>query len=163
MLLWLWRRLAAIAPIGPLVWEPPYAARAAQEMAKRLKKKRMRTSVSLHPRNVQLLPFPSLLTSVPGSPGQRSPGRAPLPPQGSRRGVTVRQAPLPFSVPSLDAPPHPHHYTKGPCHVRFICMVGDKRNYDIRGEICSLGESPPDPRVQPQRSPTCIRSPHRGS
>ena len=25
MLLWLWHRLAATAPIGPLVWEPPYA------------------------------------------------------------------------------------------------------------------------------------------
>ena len=24
-LLWLWRRLAATAPIQPLVWEPPYA------------------------------------------------------------------------------------------------------------------------------------------
>ena len=23
--LWLWRRLAATAPIGPLAWEPPYA------------------------------------------------------------------------------------------------------------------------------------------
>ena len=28
-LLWLWHRLAAVAPIGPLAWEPPYAARAA--------------------------------------------------------------------------------------------------------------------------------------
>jgi len=37
-LLWLWRRLAATAPIGPLAWEPPYAAGAAQEMAKRPKK-----------------------------------------------------------------------------------------------------------------------------
>ena len=36
-LLWLWHRLAAIAPIRPLAWEPPYAVRAAQEMA--LKKK----------------------------------------------------------------------------------------------------------------------------
>jgi len=33
-LLWLWRRQAATAPIGPLAWEPPYAAGAAQEMAK---------------------------------------------------------------------------------------------------------------------------------
>ena len=24
-LLWLWCRLAAAAPIGPLAWEPPYA------------------------------------------------------------------------------------------------------------------------------------------
>ena len=25
MLLWLWCRLAATAPIGPLAWEPPHA------------------------------------------------------------------------------------------------------------------------------------------
>ena len=37
-LLWLWRRPVAAAPIRPLAWEPPYAARAAQEMAKRQKK-----------------------------------------------------------------------------------------------------------------------------
>ena len=29
MLLWLWRRLAAVAPIRPLAWEPPCAADAA--------------------------------------------------------------------------------------------------------------------------------------
>jgi len=40
MLLWLWRRPVATAPIQPLAWEPPYAAGAAQEMAKRQKKKR---------------------------------------------------------------------------------------------------------------------------
>ena len=38
-LLWLWCRLTATAPIRPLAWEPPYAAGAAQEMAKRPKKK----------------------------------------------------------------------------------------------------------------------------
>ena len=38
-LLWLWHRLVAIAPIRPLAWESPYAARAAQEMAKDKKKK----------------------------------------------------------------------------------------------------------------------------
>ena len=38
MWLWLWCRLAAIAPIQPLAWEPPYAMGAAQEMAKRQKK-----------------------------------------------------------------------------------------------------------------------------
>ena len=40
MLLWLWRRLAAIAPIRPLAWEPPYAAKVAHEIAKRPKKKK---------------------------------------------------------------------------------------------------------------------------
>ena len=38
-LLWLWRRLAATAPIQPLAREPPYATGAAQEMAKRQKTK----------------------------------------------------------------------------------------------------------------------------
>ena len=33
-LLWLWCRLAATAPNGPLAWEPPYAAGAALENAK---------------------------------------------------------------------------------------------------------------------------------
>ena len=37
-LLWLWHRLAATAPIRPLAWETPYAAGAAQEIAKRQKK-----------------------------------------------------------------------------------------------------------------------------
>ena len=31
MLLWLWWRLAAIAPIPPLAWEPPYAVGVALE------------------------------------------------------------------------------------------------------------------------------------
>ena len=37
-LLWLWCRLAAAAPIGPLAWEPPYAAGAALEKAKKKKR-----------------------------------------------------------------------------------------------------------------------------
>ena len=36
-LLWLWSRPVATAPIRPLAWEPPYAAGAAQEIAKRQK------------------------------------------------------------------------------------------------------------------------------
>ena len=38
-LLWLRCRPAAAAPTGPLAWEPPYAAGAAQEVAKRQKNK----------------------------------------------------------------------------------------------------------------------------
>ena len=34
---WLWRRLAARAPNGPLAWEPPYAEVAALERQKRQK------------------------------------------------------------------------------------------------------------------------------
>ena len=39
-LLWLWHRPAAMALIRPLAWEPPYALRRAQEMAKRQIKKK---------------------------------------------------------------------------------------------------------------------------
>ena len=35
VLLWLWCRQVATAPTRPLAWECPYAAGAAQEMAKR--------------------------------------------------------------------------------------------------------------------------------
>ena len=41
-LLWFWRRPAATAPIRPLAWESPYAAGAAQEMAKKKDKKKER-------------------------------------------------------------------------------------------------------------------------
>ena len=40
MLLWLWCRPAATAPIRPLAWEPPYAMGAAPEKAKSWKKKK---------------------------------------------------------------------------------------------------------------------------
>ena len=39
MLLWLWCRLEAVVPIGPLAWEPPYAADAALKKKKKKKKK----------------------------------------------------------------------------------------------------------------------------
>ena len=39
-LLWLWRRPMATALIGPLLWEPPYAAGAALEKEKRQKKEK---------------------------------------------------------------------------------------------------------------------------
>ena len=42
VLLWLWYRLVAVAPIGPLAWEPPYADGAALE---KTKKKNLEISV----------------------------------------------------------------------------------------------------------------------
>ena len=39
-LLWLWCELVATDPIRPLAWEPPHAAGAALEKAKRQKKKK---------------------------------------------------------------------------------------------------------------------------
>ena len=38
VLLWLWCKLASIAPIRPLAWEPPYAEGAALENAERQNK-----------------------------------------------------------------------------------------------------------------------------
>ena len=38
MLLWLWCRPAATAPIGPQVWEPPHATGAAPEKTKKKKR-----------------------------------------------------------------------------------------------------------------------------
>ena len=40
-LLWLWRRPAAVAPIGPLAWEPPYVMGTALKRQK-TKKERMK-------------------------------------------------------------------------------------------------------------------------
>ena len=48
-LLWLWCRRAATALIRPLAWEPPHAEGAAQEMAKRQKKKnKLSRTVGIH-------------------------------------------------------------------------------------------------------------------
>ena len=44
-LLWLWHRSAATAPIGPLAWEPPYAADAALKSPNKQTKKS--TSIGL--------------------------------------------------------------------------------------------------------------------
>ena len=39
-LLWLWFRLAAVALIGPLAWELPYAVGVAQKSIKKKKKRK---------------------------------------------------------------------------------------------------------------------------
>ena len=44
VLLWLWYRPAATAPIGLLSWEPPYAVGAALKRKKKKKKK----GISVH-------------------------------------------------------------------------------------------------------------------
>ena len=45
-LLWLCCRPAAVAPIRPLAWEPPYDAGAALEKAKRQKKESSKNKTS---------------------------------------------------------------------------------------------------------------------
>ena len=44
MVLWLWRRLAAVARIRPLAWEPPYAVGEALKDNKEREKKRKKDS-----------------------------------------------------------------------------------------------------------------------
>ena len=39
--LWLWHRLAAVALIGPLAWEPPYAVGVAIKKAKQTNQKKI--------------------------------------------------------------------------------------------------------------------------
>ena len=46
MLLWLWRRLAATALIGPLAWEPPYASGTVLKRKEKKKKKEIKNSVN---------------------------------------------------------------------------------------------------------------------
>ena len=48
-MLWLWRRPAAVAPIQPLAWKPPYAMGAA------LKKKKKKKTQKTNPNEV--MPF----------------------------------------------------------------------------------------------------------
>jgi len=61
-LLWLWRRPVATAPIRPLAWEPPYAAGAAQEIAKKTKKKKKFRNIKLWKPSVLIASKESLLS-----------------------------------------------------------------------------------------------------
>ena len=45
MLLWLWHRPVATAPIRPLAWEPPYAEGAAQEKRQKDEKKKKKDNL----------------------------------------------------------------------------------------------------------------------
>ena len=46
VLLWLWYRPVTTALIPPLAWEPPYAAGAAQEIAKKTEKKKKKEKIT---------------------------------------------------------------------------------------------------------------------
>ena len=49
MLLWLWRRLAATAPIKPLAWEPPYATGSSPRKKKKEKKRERNSDTNESP------------------------------------------------------------------------------------------------------------------
>ena len=55
VLLWLWHRLAAVAPIQPLASEPPYAADVA------LKRQKQTNKQKIHERQ----PFEDLSSNIP--------------------------------------------------------------------------------------------------
>ena len=46
MLLWLWHKPAAAAPITPLAWEPPYAEGAALEEKKKEEEENFRVAAN---------------------------------------------------------------------------------------------------------------------
>ena len=56
VLLWLWCRLAAVAPIRPLAWEPPYAERVALKRQKTKDKKTKKQTKKTEP-PLQWIPF----------------------------------------------------------------------------------------------------------
>ena len=45
MLLWLWRRPAAVARIQPLAWEPPYAMGVAPQKKTKKKKRNLKSKL----------------------------------------------------------------------------------------------------------------------
>ena len=74
MLLWLWCRPAAIAPIRPLAWEPPYATGAALKRQKDQKKKKKRNEwldeFSEHSDGARSQMKKEHITGVPHNPSQ---------------------------------------------------------------------------------------------
>ena len=58
MVLWLWRRLAAVAMIGSLAWEPSYAAGAALKSKKQTNKKKKKISQKKKKKTPSMRDFP---------------------------------------------------------------------------------------------------------
>ena len=59
-LLWLWHRLAAIAPIRPLAWEPLYAAGVVLKGQKTKKKKKRKKERKQYPTNLRTIALKTL-------------------------------------------------------------------------------------------------------
>ena len=74
--LWLWCRLAAVAPIRPLAWEPPYAGGASlkRQQLKKKNKREKQLFVDVLVGEEKGIVYGDLVTvtvsSVPGSPQQ---------------------------------------------------------------------------------------------
>ena len=86
VLLWLWCRLAAVAPIWPLVWEPPYAVGAALKKKEKKKKESLQYMDSLFQTNSHPLrpyvspsssPFPIRIPKLSNSDCPQQPPTSP--------------------------------------------------------------------------------------
>ena len=66
-LLWPWCRLAAMAPIRPLAWEPPYTMGVASEKRQKKKKKKKESKLTvLEPERVKEAEAGSVRVSTEG-------------------------------------------------------------------------------------------------
>ena len=101
-LLWLWCRPAAVAPIPPLAWEPPYAVGAA------LKKKQKNKNLSVQ--------FDKLSQNEQGTEHNQPPGNSPVPASGHY--TCWRQLPpcvvTPWGCVCLSGDFHRRNYTVCP-------------------------------------------------
>ena len=57
-MLWLWRRPAAVAPIRPLAWEPPYATGMTLKRQNKKKKKKKKRKGSWEEKEEEKNPDP---------------------------------------------------------------------------------------------------------
>ena len=80
VLLWLWFRPMAIAPIRLLAWERPHAAGAAQEKAKRQKKKNKKEQTVCNCIRFLVAQNPSSFVESPGA--AKAPHRS-VPPEAA--------------------------------------------------------------------------------
>ena len=70
-LLWLWHRLAATTPIGPLAWEPPYAAGTVLKDKKTKQKTETNLNIS---KSILWLPCVKHLQGCGGGGGEKLEG-----------------------------------------------------------------------------------------
>ena len=70
-LLWLWHRLAAVAPVRLLAWEPPYAEGAALENTKTKQSKQTKKGapILVQWKRIQLAPIRPLAWETPYAAG----------------------------------------------------------------------------------------------
>ena len=71
MLLWLWHRLVAAAPVRPLAWEPPYAVGVALKIQKKTKNKKTTKKTKLQA-NIPMITDGKILSKICANPIQQN-------------------------------------------------------------------------------------------